>query len=84
MFEIIKRYYNKGLYSDGNLAVFVTAGKITAEQYAEITGKEYTPEIQPDTRTGMQLLQEQISELRQNQEALLAGANLLTGGAEDE
>lgn len=35
-------------------------------------------------KTEMQLMQERISELEQNQEALLAGAALLTGGTENE
>ena len=41
MFKIIKRYYDRGIYSKENVAVFVTSGKITAEQYKEITGTEY-------------------------------------------
>lgn len=42
MFKIVKRYYDKGIYSKENVAVFVTAGKITPEQYSEITGEAYT------------------------------------------
>ena len=41
MFKIIKRYYNRGIYTKENVAVFVASGKITAEQYMEITGTEY-------------------------------------------
>ena len=41
MFNIIKRYYDRSIYSKENVAVFVTSGKITAEQYKEITGTEY-------------------------------------------
>lgn len=41
MFKIVKRYYDKGIYTKENVAVFVAAGKITPEQYAEITGDEY-------------------------------------------
>ena len=40
MFKIVKRYYDKGIYSKENVAVFVMSGKITAEQYKEITGEE--------------------------------------------
>lgn len=42
MFKIVKRYYDKGIYTKENVAVFVSAGKITPEQYEEITGEEYT------------------------------------------
>ncbi len=41
MFKIVKRYYDKGIYSKENVATFVRAGKITAEQYKEITGDTY-------------------------------------------
>lgn len=41
MFKIVKRYYDKGIYSKENVATFVRAGKITAEQYNEITGDTY-------------------------------------------
>lgn len=41
MYKIVKRYYNKGIYSKENVKVFVRAGKITAEQYQEITGDAY-------------------------------------------
>lgn len=42
MFKIVKRYYERNIYSNEDVAKFVKAGKITAEQYAEITGEEYT------------------------------------------
>ena len=41
MFNIIKRYYNRRIYTKENVAVFVESGKITTEQYKEITGEEY-------------------------------------------
>lgn len=41
MFEIVRDYYNKGIYTDDNVATFVRAGKITAEQYEQITGQPY-------------------------------------------
>ena len=41
MFEIVRDYYNKGIYTDANVATFVKAGKITAEQYEQITGQPY-------------------------------------------
>ena len=41
MFEIIKDYYNKQIYTDTNVATFVKADKITAEQYEQITGQPY-------------------------------------------
>lgn len=42
MFEIVKRYYDKGIYSKDDVKKFVKAGKITAEEYQEITGEQYT------------------------------------------
>lgn len=41
MFKIVKRYYEKGIYSKEDVAKFVKAGKITAEQYKEIVGEDY-------------------------------------------
>ena len=38
MFERVKHYYELGLYSKEQVAVFVRKGKITAEQYEMITG----------------------------------------------
>ena len=45
MFKIVKRYYNKGYYDNADVAVFVRAGKLTAEQYEEITGEKYEEEV---------------------------------------
>ena len=41
MYKIIKRFYDRGIYSAEDVGVFVVSGKITAEQYEEITGKKY-------------------------------------------
>lgn len=41
MFSIVKRYYSRGIYSADNVATFVRAGQLTAEEYRQITGKEY-------------------------------------------
>lgn len=41
MFKIVKRYYDKGYYTKENVATFVKARKITAEEYKEITGEDY-------------------------------------------
>ena len=43
MFALVKRFYEKGIYSVADVAVFVRATKITPEQYEEITGETYTP-----------------------------------------
>lgn len=42
MFKIVKRYFDKGIYTAENVGMFVKASKITAAEYKEITGKEYT------------------------------------------
>ena len=41
MFQIVKRYYERGIYTKENVAAFVRAGKLTGGQYAEITGEAY-------------------------------------------
>lgn len=40
-YAMIKRFYEAGYYTTDNVKVFVTAGKITSEQYQEITGVTY-------------------------------------------
>lgn len=41
MFEKIKKFYDLGLYTDAQVAMFVKKGIISPEQYTDITGKEY-------------------------------------------
>ena len=41
MFEIIKKNYERGLWTKQMVVVAVKKGVITAEQYEEITGEEY-------------------------------------------
>ncbi|MGI6227234.1 MAG: XkdX family protein [Peptococcales bacterium] len=41
MFEIIKRNFERGLWTKQMVAVCVRKGIITPEQYAEITGEVY-------------------------------------------
>ena len=41
MFEKVKKFYDLGLYSKEQVAAFVAKGKLTAAQYAEITGEAY-------------------------------------------
>jgi uncharacterized XkdX family phage protein len=43
-FTLVKRYYDNGRYNKDNVAVFVQAIKITAEQYEVITGEEFAHE----------------------------------------
>lgn len=40
-FEKVKRYYDKGMYTNDQVKVFVLSGKITELQYKEITGEDY-------------------------------------------
>ena len=40
-YKVVKRYYDKGIYDNDDVAVFVRAGKITAEEYELITGEPY-------------------------------------------
>lgn len=41
LYNTVKRYYDKGFYSKEDVAMFVKAGKLTAEEYKTITGDEY-------------------------------------------
>ena len=41
IFEMIKKNYDRGLWNKQMVAVAVTKGVITAEQYEEITGDLY-------------------------------------------
>ena len=43
LFKTIRKYYRMGLYNDEQVAEFVRKGKITPEEYEEITGKPYEP-----------------------------------------
>lgn len=40
-FEKIQRYYEGGYYTIDQVRAFVRVGKITEEQFKEITGQEY-------------------------------------------
>lgn len=41
MFKLVKRFYDKKIYSKDDVKIFVKSGDITPEQYKEITGDEY-------------------------------------------
>ncbi len=41
LFNTVKRYYDKGIYSKEDVAAFVEAGKLTEEEYKLITGEDY-------------------------------------------
>ena len=41
MFDKIKRFYDMGLWSKGQVRNAVDKGVITPEEYKEITGEEY-------------------------------------------
>lgn len=41
MYETVKRYYDLGYYDKDDVAKFVAKGKITPEEYKEITGEKY-------------------------------------------
>ena len=40
-FEVIKKNFERGLWNAAMVKMAVRKGVITAEQYTEITGKEY-------------------------------------------
>jgi uncharacterized XkdX family phage protein len=41
-FDLAKKNYDRGLWSKEMLATLVKKGKLTTEQYKEITGVDYT------------------------------------------
>ena len=43
-YKAIKRYYDIGIYSKADVAVFVVKGRITADQYKQITGEDFQAE----------------------------------------
>lgn len=50
-YEIIKRNYDRKLWDKAMVAVAVAKGKITEEQYKEITGQDYTGAVVPASLT---------------------------------
>jgi len=45
MFDILSRWYKQKLVDDNKLKFYVVNGKITAEEYKEITGEEYVAPV---------------------------------------
>lgn len=46
-FRTVKRYFDLGIYTVENVRLFVEAGRITKEQFKEITGEDFDPVAQP-------------------------------------
>jgi uncharacterized XkdX family phage protein len=42
MYQLIKKYYKMGLYSNDSLAKFVARGTLTEAQYQKITGEKFS------------------------------------------
>lgn len=41
LFKTVEKYYKMGFYSKEKVALFVTKGQLTAEEYELITGQPY-------------------------------------------
>ena len=41
-FSVVKRYFDKKLYDKDDVKLFVENGRITEDEYFEITGEKYT------------------------------------------
>lgn len=41
MYKIVKRFFDRKIYTEDDVKKFVASGKITERQYREITGEEY-------------------------------------------
>ncbi|MCI1958580.1 MAG: XkdX family protein [Clostridia bacterium] len=44
MYKIVKRFYDRGIYSADDVSRFVLSGSLTSSEYKEITGTDYTAE----------------------------------------
>ena len=63
----VKGYYYSGLWTAVMVSNAVVKGRITAEEYAEITGETYTaPETHGTLSDRVQTLEEAVSELEGN------------------
>jgi len=77
MFDKYKRYYDLKLYTKEDVAKFVAGGKITAEQYTEITGDEY---VAPEVSSVITEMKTKTAELRA---AVYLGSELTAKSLED-
>ncbi|MCI1959642.1 MAG: XkdX family protein [Clostridia bacterium] len=41
MYKIVKRFFDREIYSANDVSKFVLSGSITEEEYKEITGTDY-------------------------------------------
>lgn len=62
MYKIVKRYYDKGVYTKDDVMKFVLAGKITEEQYKEIV-KEDEEVVEETKETVEEVVEEENVEV---------------------
>ncbi|MCS4487180.1 XkdX family protein [Staphylococcus sp. GRT3] len=48
MHNLAIKYYNMGLYSEKQLALFVAKGFVSQEEFKELTGLDYKKVVQAD------------------------------------
>lgn len=77
MFKFIKDYYDKKIYTKEDVAKLTLGGKITAEQYTEITGDEY---VAPEVSSVITEMKTKTAELRA---AVYLGSELTAKSLED-
>lgn len=53
--EMAKKNYDRGLWTDSMLGNLVSKGKISASDYKEITGEDYTGDVPAGTITEAEL-----------------------------
>lgn len=41
LFNVVKRYFDDGIYTKEDVAKFVEAGRLTKTEYKQITGEKY-------------------------------------------
>ncbi|MCI1930873.1 MAG: XkdX family protein [Clostridia bacterium] len=41
MYKIVKRFFDKGIYSANDVSKFVLSGSLTSAEYKNITGTDY-------------------------------------------
>ncbi|MCI1959197.1 MAG: XkdX family protein [Clostridia bacterium] len=42
MYKIVKRFYDRGIYSTDDVSKFVLSGSLTSAEYKDITGTGYS------------------------------------------
>jgi hypothetical protein len=71
IFDKIKKYYDKGLYTKEHLVALVQAGKLTIEEYTTISGEAFPEDVPVEKEpTAIELLKKEDKVLSAKIQAL--------------